>query len=145
MSDKERADESNTMTVSRDGPLVARGDLAIDSGRSSTPELHMKVALCRCGLSRNKPYCDGSHDAGGFRDACVLAETGDAAAADGSGRLTIRAVKNGPLLIEGPVVIKASDSGKRWRGAKAAMCRCGQSKSTPFCDGSHKAAGFQSD
>lgn len=144
MNDPERAEGSNTITISRDGPLVVRGDLAIDSGRGGEPELHMKAALCRCGLSRNKPYCDGSHDTGGFRDASVLAEAGDVAA-NGGGRLTIRAVKNGPLLIEGPVVIKASDGDRRWHGPKAALCRCGQSNSKPFCDGSHKTAGFLSD
>ncbi|MDP9396257.1 MAG: CDGSH iron-sulfur domain-containing protein [Actinomycetota bacterium] len=58
----------------RDGPLLVRGDFTlrtpdgevIDPGRRT-------VALCRCGRSALKPFCDGSHKAVGFR-----APTGDA-------------------------------------------------------------------
>lgn len=59
--------------------------------------------------------------------------------------LVIRCRENGPLVIEGPV--KVTDHlgnafplppGKE----KVALCRCGQSKTKPFCDGSHKACGF---
>ncbi|TDE56460.1 CDGSH iron-sulfur domain-containing protein [Nonomuraea mesophila] len=59
-----------TVTTCADGPLLIRGDFAlltqdgepIDAGRTT-------VALCRCGLSSVKPFCDGSHKAGGFRAA----------------------------------------------------------------------------
>jgi CDGSH-type Zn-finger protein len=53
---------------------------------------------------------------------------------------------NGPYLVEGPVELldaagKAFDTGGK---EKIALCRCGASKTKPFCDGSHKA-GFQAD
>lgn len=52
----------------KDGPLVIRGDFAlrdeqgreIDAGRRT-------VALCRCGRSQLRPFCDGSHRRAGFR------------------------------------------------------------------------------
>lgn len=57
-----------TITPCRDGPLLVRGPfqvqgedlVALDAGRST-------VALCRCGFSGSKPFCDGSHKAAGWR------------------------------------------------------------------------------
>ena len=56
-----------TITPYRDGPLIVRGDfrlvdqdgVAIDPGRDT-------IALCRCGKSGIKPFCDGSHKRSGF-------------------------------------------------------------------------------
>jgi CDGSH-type Zn-finger protein len=56
-----------TITPYRDGPLIVRGDFRlvdqdgeeIDPGRAT-------VALCRCGKSGIKPFCDGSHKRSGF-------------------------------------------------------------------------------
>ncbi len=51
------------------------------------------------------------------------------------------ALSNGPIIVEGPAVIK-NESGIELKsfGAKqkVALCRCGQSKNKPFCDGSHQ-------
>jgi CDGSH-type Zn-finger protein len=60
-------DAAATITPYRDGPLIVRGDFRlvaadgtpIDPGRDT-------VALCRCGRSALKPFCDGSHEATGF-------------------------------------------------------------------------------
>jgi CDGSH-type Zn-finger protein len=51
-----------------DGPLLVRGQVQIvsASGRP-VPRRRATVALCRCGASAIKPYCDGSHKAIGFR------------------------------------------------------------------------------
>ncbi len=58
----------------------------------------------------------------------------------------IRCRENGPLLIQIPVKIIdhlgnefAIPLGKE----NIALCRCGQSKNKPFCDGSHRQCGFQ--
>ncbi len=56
------------ITPYRDGPLIVRGTFTlvdpdgveIDPGRAT-------VALCRCGKSSLKPFCDGSHVRAGFR------------------------------------------------------------------------------
>jgi CDGSH-type Zn-finger protein len=56
-----------TITPYRDGPLIVRGDFRlvdqegtdIDPGRDT-------IALCRCGKSGIKPFCDGSHKRSGF-------------------------------------------------------------------------------
>ena len=48
------------------GPLPVTGNLEIVSGTGRTIHRVEKTALCRCGASQNKPYCDGSHSAAGF-------------------------------------------------------------------------------
>lgn len=59
-------------------------------------------------------------------------------------KITVR--DNGSLKVEGPVTIVDAE-GTPWpvaEGSAVFLCRCGQSQTKPFCDGSHKATGFQS-
>jgi CDGSH-type Zn-finger protein len=51
-----------------DGPLAVTGGVTVARGDGSE-EVRARVTLCRCGQSANKPFCDGSHSASGFRDA----------------------------------------------------------------------------
>ncbi|MCS7167847.1 MAG: CDGSH iron-sulfur domain-containing protein [Gemmatales bacterium] len=57
----------------------------------------------------------------------------------------IRVRDNGPYVVEGPVQVLDAE-GKPFpipAGKPAfALCRCGHSKTKPFCDGSHRTAGF---
>jgi CDGSH-type Zn-finger protein len=57
-------------------------------------------------------------------------------------RLTARS--NGPLHCFGAMRI-VGDDGSEWSGDQANLCRCGQSGNKPFCDGSHRHAGFSTD
>jgi CDGSH-type Zn-finger protein len=51
-----------------DGPILVRGDVEIrDTAGRVVPRRRATVALCRCGASGIKPFCDGSHKAVGFR------------------------------------------------------------------------------
>ncbi len=50
----------------RNGPLRLVGNLEVVSGTGRTCNKLTEAYLCRCGHSRNKPYCDGSHTAAGF-------------------------------------------------------------------------------
>jgi hypothetical protein len=43
------------------GPLWVRGGIPIESADGKQYEIWNRVTLCRCGKSRNKPFCDGSH------------------------------------------------------------------------------------
>ena len=51
------------------GPLWVRGGVQVLGADGSAYELRNRVALCRCGASGNKPFCDGSHVSSGFSDA----------------------------------------------------------------------------
>ena len=51
-----------------DGPLLVRGAVEIrDADGRLVPLQRRTVALCRCGVSAIKPFCDGTHKAVGFR------------------------------------------------------------------------------
>jgi CDGSH-type Zn-finger protein len=51
-----------------DGPLLVRGDVELlDAAGDPIPRHRRTVALCRCGASNLKPFCDGTHKLSGFR------------------------------------------------------------------------------
>ena len=49
-----------------DGPLWVRGGIPVGTADGYTYEVRNRVTLCRCGLSKNKPFCEGTHVAAGF-------------------------------------------------------------------------------
>jgi uncharacterized Fe-S cluster protein YjdI/CDGSH-type Zn-finger protein len=55
------------VTPQRDGPLYVRGLLEILDRNNRLVRRDTRMALCRCGQSRNKPFCDDSHYTGGFK------------------------------------------------------------------------------
>ena len=56
-----------TIVACPDGPILVRGDVQIvDDAGVELPRRRSTVALCRCGASAIKPYCDGTHKAIGF-------------------------------------------------------------------------------
>jgi CDGSH-type Zn-finger protein len=56
------------ITPYRDGPLLVRGPFTLTDQDGTTLETHQgTIALCRCGRSQRKPFCDGTHNAVGFR------------------------------------------------------------------------------
>lgn len=58
--------------------------------------------------------------------------------------VTIQTLKNGPLLVKGPVqLVDAQGKPITIKEQTIALCRCGHSANKPFCDGSHQKAGFQ--
>ncbi len=140
----ERADGQNTVHVTYNGPLFVRGDLDIDGAPGDAPGIRFRAALCRCGASKNKPFCDNSHLDAGFSDYGAVGEIGDADAGTG-GPLSIKPIKNGPLMLNGNVTIVASGGRSAWRGKRVALCRCGGSNNKPFCDGQHAKNGFTDD
>ena len=58
-----------SICVQDDGPLWVRGGIPVVAVDGETYEVRNRVTLCRCGQSRNKPFCDGSHKMVGFRDS----------------------------------------------------------------------------
>jgi CDGSH-type Zn-finger protein len=225
--------EEPRITVSLNGPYLVTGGVPLsrqviqvdEEGNSRewrethTYETAPQYALCRCGNSSDKPFCDASHLAVGFEgpesatarvpylklakeldgperlltDAqplCVGARFCDpdgsvwrlVEATDGepvrqhfdhmvgncpSGRLvawdrhTLQAFEpefepsiavvedpalgvSGPLWVRGGIPIASAADGHVYEGRnRVTLCRCGQSRNKPFCDGTHAAVGFR--
>jgi uncharacterized Fe-S cluster protein YjdI len=55
------------ITIIENGPALVRGKFTMNSASGEKIETAGQIALCRCGSSRNKPFCDGSHHISGFR------------------------------------------------------------------------------
>ena len=136
-----RADR-NVASVQPKGPIYLRARIRIPGGEHATLVEYARVALCRCGASANKPFCDGSHDRVGFADAGACANVPASVEAEPSGPIVVYPQPNGPLRIEGAIEFRAA-GGSTFVTEKVWLCRCGQSGNKPFCDGTHKRIGFR--
>ncbi len=128
----------NTVRVLENGPLAIEAPLTIGGDAQPSP----RAVLCRCGASRHKPYCDGSHVDAGFAATGEPAHKASAPLEARDGPLAVDPQVDGPLKLTGNLEIVSGTGATIDRVQKAFLCRCGQSKSKPYCDGSHKAAGF---
>jgi len=135
----EAVPSQNRILITASGPLYVQGDLQIESGEAALAETRM--ALCRCGQSANKPFCDNAHKTAEFNDPGHMNPT-EWADLEPSGPLTVTPAPNGPLLLRGNFELVSADGQTLFRGQKAALCRCGGSNNKPFCDGTHKTNNF---
>jgi CDGSH-type Zn-finger protein/uncharacterized Fe-S cluster protein YjdI len=143
----------NVIVPRPNGPLYVRGQLHLHAPDVDVTLDDVRIALCRCGQSRNKPFCDNSHRDAGFSDPGTIPGAGSragASASEGAGAadtpspLSIVASPDGPLAIEGRFTLRTSDGSAQHVAMKATLCRCGASNRKPFCDGSHRRIGFRS-
>ena len=133
--------EVNIVLPVVDGPIYVHGDLKIATPDGETLR-ETRVALCRCGASDNKPFCDNSHLKINFqapdRSAYPQDESTDV---ETGGTLEITPFPEGPNLLHGNFEIRSPDGRSRHHASKTALCRCGGSQNMPFCDGTHKTIG----
>jgi uncharacterized Fe-S cluster protein YjdI len=64
---QEQAPGVTVVDPTPDGPLYLRGRIRIEDGTGNLIREATRVALCRCGFSANKPFCDDSHRRAGFK------------------------------------------------------------------------------
>lgn len=202
---------NGTIDIMENGPFIVHQVEEMTDADGNVYEKKTKMALCRCGASANKPYCDGTHAKIGYsgaretdrdlnkeRDyqgdeitihdnrticshaAVCVQELGsvfnldkkpwiDANGASASeiialikkcpsGALSytvndqqhrnpdrspaIRIAKNGPYNIEGGIQLNIDDAMQPPASEHYALCRCGASANKPYCDGTHRTAGF---
>jgi CDGSH-type Zn-finger protein len=127
----------NTILVRENGPLAFNAEIVL----SGAP-IGARATLCRCGESKNKPYCDNSHEAAAFAASGEPATKESAQLAKRDGRLEVTPYPNGPLGVAGPVEILSGTGRAVNRVERTALCRCGHSANKPYCDGTHSKVGF---
>lgn len=65
---QEELDYSGRVNVTLNGPLYINGDITVVDKNGNELSHEGRIALCRCGASKNKPYCDNSHKEINFHD-----------------------------------------------------------------------------
>jgi CDGSH-type Zn-finger protein/uncharacterized Fe-S cluster protein YjdI len=129
----------NLISVREAGPYAIKADIRLDGARA----VSHRLTLCRCGASKNKPFCDGSHHDVHF-DASGEPPTGKADMLPvRDGALEVDPQADGPLQVRGNMEIISGTGRVVARLQSARLCRCGASNNKPFCDGSHSRIGFK--
>lgn len=136
-----------TIELVSDGPLIVKGVTQCRNSRGEAIAVEDPFYLCRCGASGNKPFCDGTHKKIGFKSVREQQGTSNAPSkAQGapafSGEPCVQVSKDGPYSVVG-VELKCDPAPPD--PARYSLCRCGASKTKPYCDGSHRAIGFKDD
>ncbi len=135
----EAAPPVNLASVRESGPYALRGQLRLDGN-----DIGYRATLCRCGASKNKPFCDGSHHEINFSATGEPASTQTEMLAVRDGVLAVDPQSNGPLQVRGNLEIISGTGRVVARVTATRLCRCGGSARKPFCDGTHAKIGFRS-
>lgn len=212
--DSEDKTRKPSIECKKNGPLFVTNVETLIGADGATLPTKPKMAICRCGGTGNRPFCDGSHKRIGFTDEKIEGRNPDQRDTyvgrkitihdnrgicshagfctdnlpsvwrmrtepwidpDGaevakiietinkcpSGALSytiddvehrdidrpavLRVIPNGPLKIEGGVELQNVDTLEGTSDEHRTLCRCGQSKNKPYCDGTHWYAKFRDD
>jgi CDGSH-type Zn-finger protein/uncharacterized Fe-S cluster protein YjdI len=142
----EAPDAANTVLPQIDALLHVRGDIVIETPGGEVVLKDTRMTLCRCGASKNKPFCDKSHEQIAFQHNGILGES--EVRTDERlpklGPLKIIPTRNGPLVLRGPFEVRGCDQ-TSYRGNIVRLCRCRRSSNKPFCDDTHARIDFQSE
>jgi len=134
----ETVPDTNEASFSPRSPLYLRGNFTLKDEGELT-----RVTLCRCGASKNKPFCDGAHFKIKFKGAAT-AEVDEVEVCETSGPVKLTPIENGPIAFSGKLVFKSRSGQVQYCREKGAICRCGASEIKPFCDGKHREIDFKS-
>jgi CDGSH-type Zn-finger protein len=138
-------ESKGTITIRPDGPYRVEGDVPLEGPDGTVYEPKPAYSLCRCGKSANKPYCDTTHKECGFvgTETADPQSAGEPAGAGEVGVAVIRVARDGPYEVIGAPTLTYSDGRTCQKRSYYRLCRCGASKTKPFCDDTHLEIGFQ--
>ena len=137
--------KTNKIILRANGPLICEGEFKLLAADGEVLADESELYLCRCGLSKKIPFCDGSHKKVDFDDGPAFRDDRDEHLAITTGAVSITCRPNAMYVIKGPVTILSEDGQYATTRSKAALCRCGASGNKPFCDSSHKQCDFTTD
>lgn len=143
---QEQRPDQNVIVVTDSGEYRLRGDVQLVTMDGETVVEEYRMALCRCGQSGNKPFCDNTHRQARFvAPSQVAGNAVNTVDFQPAGKLKVVVTTNGPLLLQGNFEIQDVSGQQVYEGTKAALCRCGGSANKPFCDGTHRSNGFSTE
>jgi CDGSH-type Zn-finger protein/uncharacterized Fe-S cluster protein YjdI len=142
--ENEVAPEVNQIRMRENGPLAVNAAITLVAADGATNN-ELRVTLCRCGKSKNMPFCDRSHIAAGFVASGETLTRPSPNLERRAGPLVVTPLRNGPLDVRGAAELCTGTRRTIDRTLAVRLCRCGQSNDKPFCDGSHRAAEFKAD
>jgi CDGSH-type Zn-finger protein/uncharacterized Fe-S cluster protein YjdI len=128
----------NVVRIRENGPYAFHAEMSVGGDTSS-----YRATLCRCGASRNKPYCDGSHHEAGFQATGEPITIESDALKVRNGLVDVTPLPNGPLMVNGSLEVCSGTGRTVSRVGEAFLCRCGGSSKKPYCDGTHQVIGFK--
>jgi CDGSH-type Zn-finger protein len=131
----------NEVMVTNGGPLQITGNITLVNEDGSVQYAN-HLTLCRCGHSGSKPTCDGEHIEKEFLHSGKISEASEIPASKRPSKITISCIKDGPITFRGRLRLH-NQFGQECVKMRGSLCRCGQSTTKPFCDGSHERTGFK--
>ncbi len=134
----EAAAPVNLVGIREAGPYAFRAQLQINGAPAG-----FRATLCRCGASKNKPFCDSSHHEVGFNASGEPPSGKTDMLPVRDGVLAVDPQIDGPLKVSGNLEIMSGTGRVVARTTTTWLCRCGHSNNKPFCDGTHKKIGFK--
>ena len=134
-------DVPNEALISNGGPLQITGNITLVNEDGTVSHAN-HLTLCRCGYSQSKPNCDNQHLEMEFLHSGKIQEASEAPPSSRPSKITISCIKDGPVTFRGRLKLR-SQFGQECVKMRGSLCRCGQSTSKPFCDGSHERVGFK--
>lgn len=132
----------NEAQVTNAGPLQLTGNITLVH-EDGTVQYANHLTLCRCGNTRSGPVCDGQHLEKEFLNPGKISEASEISASQRPSKITISCIKDGPITFRGRLRLH-NQFGQDCVKLRGSLCRCGQSTSKPFCDGSHSRVRFKS-
>ena len=128
-----------------DGPLLMVGDLDVRTPDGEQITRENRLTLCRCGMTRNQPFCDNSHLRRNWESGPTSApEKEPPPPREGAAQAPTSVVplSDASLELRGHIRIYHSDGKPLAEAGRLVLCRCGQSRNKPFCDSSHESSDF---
>ncbi len=134
-----RLEVANELLVTSGGPLKMTGNITLINEDGSVTHSN-SLSLCRCGASKNKPFCDDQHLEIEFFDGGAISQLSDWMPVSRPQTITVTCVKNGPLKFRGYLRMY-NKKGQECITMSGALCRCGKSSKKPFCDNKQQCSG----
>jgi CDGSH-type Zn-finger protein/uncharacterized Fe-S cluster protein YjdI len=130
-----------------DGPMLLIGDLRVEQPDGTEITHETRLTLCRCGMSRNQPFCDNSHLRRSWRSGPAQHPKNPLPAPrEGAAEQPTKVIplQDGSLELRGDVQMHDSAGQPLCEAGRMFLCRCGNSRNKPFCDMSHERVAFKS-